>query len=169
MQTYTCADCEFTFAETEKAWRDTLDTLQCQKCLNKLYDFPPDPESFKSPLNKEIQKLHISTLDKWEYQQVQDASNEVLNELGAAGWELVGIASYDVGGGLTINGLGGEKYTVHICYIFKRRSSILQKCEDINLVLDQIKKIKNEINALHEETNFNELKVPPISRPVSSE
>lgn len=153
MQTYTCADCEFTFTETEKAWRDTLDTLQCQKCLKRLHDFPPE-----TPLNRtlnkryeEIQKLHISILDKWEYQQIQDASKEVLNKLGAEGWELIGIASYDVGGGMTVNGLGAAKYTVHISYVFKRRLPMLKKCEDINLVLDQIREIENEVNALHEE------------------
>lgn len=58
---------------------------------------------------------------RWEYLSVVDAQDETLNKLGDEGWEMVNMVSYQTGGGLTINGVGGEKYVVHFRYAFKRQ------------------------------------------------
>ena len=57
----------------------------------------------------------------WEYRVLIDASVRQLDAEGADGWELVSVSSYQTGGGFTLNGLGGERYTVHQQYTFKRR------------------------------------------------
>jgi hypothetical protein len=96
----------------------------------------------------EVILLSDSLLEKWEYQQLHDASDERLNALGAKGWELVGISSFKVGGGLTLNGFGGSKYTVHIHYAMKRR---LAQPQNIDSTLNQIQSIQNEILELRKE------------------
>ena len=41
-------------------------------------------------------------------------------------WELVGVSTYEIGGGAVINGLGGERYRVHFRHSFKRPAR--QRC-----------------------------------------
>lgn len=57
---------------------------------------------------------------QWEYLKLVDVSIERLNAVGVEGWELVGLTSYQTGGGMTFDGVGGSKYTVHVEYLLKR-------------------------------------------------
>lgn len=57
---------------------------------------------------------------QWEYLKLVDVSIDQLNVAGAGGWELVGLASYQTGGGMTFDGIGSSKYTVHVEYLLKR-------------------------------------------------
>jgi hypothetical protein len=56
----------------------------------------------------------------WEYKNCDDPDIDQLNALGNDGWELVSIAAFQQGGGLTINGIGGAKYVIHVRHVFKR-------------------------------------------------
>ena len=57
---------------------------------------------------------------QWEYLKLVDVSVDRLNAAGVEGWELVGLTSYQTGGGMTFDGVGGSKYTVHVEYLLKR-------------------------------------------------
>ena len=58
--------------------------------------------------------------EKWEYKVLYDLRVELLNTFGNDGWEMVGIATFSTGGGVSIGGLGGESYKVSTMYAFKR-------------------------------------------------
>ena len=82
---------------------------------------------------------------KWNYKMVDNASEHELSELGQKGWELVGIATYEIGGGLTLDGLGVSRYKVQIRYAFKRK--IVKHNRD------------NEVDALKEQVNILQLRL----------
>lgn len=56
----------------------------------------------------------------WEHKLFIDLSIEDLTQLGLDGWEMVGLTSYQTGGGFSVNGTGGSSYSVHVQYAFKR-------------------------------------------------
>lgn len=64
---------------------------------------------------------------KWEYRVLRNIDQDAMNGLGEQGFELVSAVSFSVGGGLTLNGSGSEKYVVHVEYTFKRKLVELSK------------------------------------------
>ena len=65
-------------------------------------------------------------IETWEYKRIDDPTDAQLDDLGMTGWELVGVSTYEIGGGAVINGLGGERYRVHFRHSFKRPAR--QRC-----------------------------------------
>jgi hypothetical protein len=57
---------------------------------------------------------------QWEYIQLIDPSAENISSLGLNGWEMIGLAPYQTGGGFSINGSGSSSYTTHFLYCFKK-------------------------------------------------
>ena len=78
---------------------------------------------------------------RWQYKLLVDATEESLDTFGSLGWEVVSSAAYKTGGGLTVSGLGGERYTVHIQHTLKRKV-IKTQSEKMMIISNRINQVK---------------------------
>lgn len=69
---------------------------------------------------------NTALIERWEYNRLDDPTEEQLEVLGLSGWDLVSVSTFEVGGGAVINGMGGERYRVHFRHTFKRPAR--QRC-----------------------------------------
>lgn len=77
--------------------------------------------SIENEIDNIVNSAYETSSDKWDYKIADNLSQSQLSELGQKGWELVGITTYETGGGIFANGIGSSRYTVQIRYALKRR------------------------------------------------
>ena len=131
----------------------------------KLRDIKEERESLSKLLFAETSNLAAESeaykravSPKWEYKVFDDINEAQINELGASGWELAGLASYATGGGVA----GSSFMKVHVRYSFKRPDlemsnypepiqamlkSTTELAERLRAVDQDIKTTSGEINA----------------------
>lgn len=84
-----------------------------------------------------------SVSDKWEYTEIiAQIPDQLLNELGSVGWELVGISSFDH--------IEGNERSIYFKYTFKRKvpaipEHILAPYHDVDRLKADIERISREI------------------------
>lgn len=95
-----------------------------------------------------VEKYTLSKTTKWEFTQMSTKDKNFeqrIAELGLAGWEMVGVASFTEGG--TLGGLGS--YAIHFQYAFKRQipdlpSEITEKHITILRLQEQIRNLESQ-------------------------
>lgn len=99
-----------------------------------------------------LESVYEASGDKWDYKIEDNLSYVQLLELGQKGWELVGISSYETGGGLSLNGIGSSRYKVQMRYAFKRK--VIKNEKD-----DEVAALRQKLNELHLEKKHMELEI----------
>ena len=116
-----------------------------EKKLDKLRPTVIEISSIEEEIDNIEDSVYESSNEKWDYKIVDNLSTSQLSELGKKGWELVGVATYQTGGGVSLNGFGSSKYTVQIRYALKRKIIKNNRENEVIALREKAKQLREDL------------------------